>query len=235
MQRLILCLTLFFIFTACKKQLPKGIISEKEMINLLADVHILDGYISSLPADSAKKIIDPLYNELFLKYKLDSASFGQNVDYYYSDPNLTVKTYDQVIKNLEQKERKYYLDDSVRNAHQQDSINRNMRMQAKTNALKEMIENALADTGKLTIAEYTKRMYNHSAFEHLWDRNILVQPIKSDTIKTVKDSTQQVKNPSKVDSVKDSLSIEKKKTPNTPPLLRSKPVLQPKDRPMKVQ
>src|SRR5690606_41015757 len=98
MQRLILCLTLFFIFTACKKQLPKGIISEKEMINLLADVHILDGYISSLPADSAKKIIDPLYNELFLKYKLDSASFGQNVDYYYSDPNLTVKTYDQVIK-----------------------------------------------------------------------------------------------------------------------------------------
>lgn len=204
------------------------------MITLMAEVHILDGYLSSLSADSGKKVIDPLYNDLFLKYQLDSTSFEKNVDFYYADPNLTVKTYDQIIKTLEQREKKYHQDDSLKNAIQQDSINRAMRMRSKMAALNEMIVNALADSGKLTIAEYTKRMYIHSPLEHLWDRNILIKPVR-DTTKTVKDSTKSSIIPKKVDSVKDSIHIQRPKVPQNSPILRSKPVLRPKDRPMIVQ
>jgi len=110
-----------------------------------------------------------------------------------------------------------------------------MRMRSKMAALNEMIVNALADSGKLTIAEYTKRMYSHSPLEHLWDRNILTKPVQRDTTKTVKDSTKSNIIPEKVDSVKDSIHIQRPKVPQNSPNLRSKPVLRPKDRPMIVQ
>ncbi|VTQ02327.1 DUF4296 domain-containing protein [Sphingobacterium daejeonense] len=92
MHRLILgLLPLFFISISCKKEGSRRDLPQDDMVELMTDVHILDGYISNIPVDSAKKVIDPLYEELFAKYGLDSTSFNKNVNFYFGDPKLTVK------------------------------------------------------------------------------------------------------------------------------------------------
>ncbi|GEM_PF-399152 len=177
MQRLIFgFILLFFISTSCKKGLPSGILKEDTMVELLGEVHVLDGYLTTIPIDSAKKVMDPLYNELFNKYGLDSASFTKNLDYYYGDPALSVETYDRVVKSLQEKENAFIKEDSVRNAIFSDSIRtvnfQNMRWQGRVNSLM----NAKADTLPYGIAEITRRMLSPTGLDLIWKNNIYDKP-----------------------------------------------------------
>lgn len=174
MQRLILgLLPLFFIVFSCKKQVPDGILPQEDMVELMTEVHILDGYISNIPVDSAKKVIDPLYEQLFAKFGIDSAKFTKNVNYYFGNPSLTVKTYDQVVKTLEKRERSYYSQDSLKNLILQDSMSRVTRMQVKLQTLNNMILNAEADSADLSIADRTRRFYEPVGLMRFWEKNIL--------------------------------------------------------------
>lgn len=173
MQRLILgLLPLFFIVFSCKKQVPEGILPQEDMVELMTEVHILDGYISNIPVDSAKKVIDPLYEQLFAKFGIDSTAFNKNVNYYFGNPALTMKTYDQVVKTLEKRERSYYSQDSLKNLIMQDSMSRVTRMQVKLQTLNNMILNAKADSAELSIADRTRRFYEPVGLMRFWERNI---------------------------------------------------------------
>ena len=48
--------------------------------------------------------MDPLYNEVFAKFGLDSTSFDKNINYYYGNPKLSAVVYDKIVKNLENEE-----------------------------------------------------------------------------------------------------------------------------------
>lgn len=182
MQRLILIISLlFFLFSSCKKNKPEGILSEKDFEELMTEVHILDGYIGTIPIDSARKVIDPLYSQLLEKYKLDTLSFDKNVDYYMGNPNLTVETYDKIVKNLEVQEREFYKKDSIRNAIFQDSVSRVMLLTRKMDLANQMILNAKSDSIKMTPAENTRRLYNLTGISWLWDKNMLLEPLKQET------------------------------------------------------
>jgi len=177
MHRLILgLLPLFFISISCKKQVPEGILSQQDMVELMSEVHILDGYIANIPVDSAKKVIDPLYEELFTKFGIDSSSFNKNINYYYGNPGLTVKVYDEVVKNLEKKERNFYSQDSLKNIITQDSINRVVRLQRNLEVMNNRIINAAADSSELTIAERTRRLYEPVGLMRFWEKNLLQKP-----------------------------------------------------------
>lgn len=182
MQRLILIISLlFFLFSSCKKNKPEGILSEKDFEELMTEVHILDGYIGTIPIDSARKVIDPLYNQLLEKYKLDTLSFDKNVDYYMGNPNLTAETYGNIVKNLEVQEKEFYKKDSIRNAIFQDSVSRVMMMTRKMDLANQMILNAKSDSIKMTPAENTRRLYNLTGISWLWDKNLLLEPLKQET------------------------------------------------------
>lgn len=182
MQRLILIISLlFFLFSSCKKNKPEGILSEKDFEELMTKVHILDGYIGTIPIDSARKVIDPLYNQLLEKYKLDTLSFDKNVDYYMGNPNLTAETYGNIVKNLEVQEKEFYKKDSIRNAIFQDSVSRVMMMTRKMDLANQMILNAKSDSIKMTPAENTRRLYNLTGISWLWDKNLLLEPLKQET------------------------------------------------------
>ncbi len=182
MQRLIFgFILLFFITSSCKKGLPQGILKEDTMAELLGEVHVLDGYLTTIPIDSAKRLRDPLYNELFTKYGLDSVSFTKNIDYYYGNPDLSVATYDQVIKDLQAKESAFVKEDSIRNAIFSDSIRmvnfQNMRWQSRYNSLM----NAKADTLPYGIAEATRRSLTSTGLDVIWRNNIYEKPTASAT------------------------------------------------------
>lgn len=123
MQRLLLIiLSSFFLLISCKKSAPEGILSEKKMADLMAEVHLLDGYLNTLPVDSSRKIIDGLYGQVFQKYGLDSAKFTQNLSFYLGDPTLSKKIYVEVNKKLTGLDREYRLGDSLENVRVSDSI-----------------------------------------------------------------------------------------------------------------
>lgn len=173
MQRLILVLSLlFFLGTSCKKSRPSGILKEEDFINLMTEVHILDGYIVSLPVDSARKVIDPLYLEILSKYDLDTASFSKNLDYYMADSKLTSSTYEGIVNKLQAEEMDFTRQDSLKNVKYQDSIATAFRQQRRTEQLQNMIMNAKADSMEMSPAEYTRRMYELTGIQYLWNRNL---------------------------------------------------------------
>ncbi|MBL1408913.1 DUF4296 domain-containing protein [Sphingobacterium faecale] len=128
--------------------------SEKEMTELMTEVSLVDAYLNTLPIDSGRKVMPVLYEHAFRKYKLDSALFIQNLDYYLGSPILTEKIYTNINKTLSEKERGYQQQDSVRNVILQDSIQQAMRLQRYTAMMKDLITNVHLDSTLYTYTQY---------------------------------------------------------------------------------
>lgn len=210
MHRLILSLlSLFFLTSACKQDLPEGILPEQAMAEVMSEVHILDGYISNMPTDSAKRVIDSLYSQLWMRYGLDSVSFTRNVDYYLGNPVLAQRTYDLVVENLEHEEKIFMRQDSLRHAVRQDSLRHIERLTRQADLTKRMIVNAASDTVEISIEEGTKRLYETSGIWHLWERNILRRPsiVETAPSKTPpQESEIQIEEPDSLTQQPDTIS-----------------------------
>ncbi|ERJ57241.1 DUF4296 domain-containing protein [Sphingobacterium paucimobilis] len=154
MQRLYFTIILlFFLFVSCSKQKPKGILSEKDMTELMTEVSLIDAYLNTLPIDSGRKVMPVLYERAFEKFKLDSTLFIHNLDYYLGNPILTEKIYTDVNTTLSKQDRMYQQEDSIRNAVVQDSIQQAMRLQRYTAMLKDMISNVHRDSTAYTYVQ----------------------------------------------------------------------------------
>jgi hypothetical protein len=104
------------IFTSCrsskKNELPAGLVAdsilpETEMINVLADVHILE---AALQAKSSKGTdIENMkrfyYPKLFSKYRISESRFRKNLEYYEEDPEHFSKMYENVVEQIEKREK----------------------------------------------------------------------------------------------------------------------------------
>jgi hypothetical protein len=84
---------------------PDGILKKTEMVNVLTDVHIVDGSLISLSQapDTLYKYGYPKYSAVFKKDNTDSAQFRMSFKYYSLKPALLIDIYDKVLKNLQQK------------------------------------------------------------------------------------------------------------------------------------
>jgi len=98
MRRLLVLFFLFIFFAGCKSNNPpEGIIPEDKMINVLADMHLADGYTSSTMDTST---IVTIYKSLYKTYGIDSASFRKSLDYYAQDPANLKLMYGKVGEKL---------------------------------------------------------------------------------------------------------------------------------------
>ena len=101
MKRFFFFLIITVSFYACKPGIPKDIIQPDKMQQVLIDIHIVDGYISTLPsADTAKKVGSAYYKGVYKKFDIDSALYNNSLDYYYKHPNLMKKMYDSISVKL---------------------------------------------------------------------------------------------------------------------------------------
>lgn len=147
MQRLNFTIILFFfLFVSCGKQKPKDILSEEDMTELMTEVALIDAYLNTLPIDSGRKVMPVFYANAFEKFKLDSAGFVKNLDYYLGNPVLTEKMYTAINKTLTAEDMGYRHQDSLENAIVQDSIRHAMRLQQQTQMMKDMIVNVHRDS-----------------------------------------------------------------------------------------
>lgn len=150
-----------FLIVSCNRQGSDDRLSERKMTELMTEVHLIDGYLSSLNKDSAVKVLPVMYEDVFKKYGLDSATFAENLKHYMGNPDLIEKIYGNVKKKLEGYNREIQTKDSLKNAYMQDSINRVYRLQKNADDMKNLISNVVLDTTDMTFAESTRMFYDY--------------------------------------------------------------------------
>ena len=97
----VLCLIL--VLAACSEaKRPESILSENEMITLLAEIYELEERVGGLelPRDSAIKIFPHYKKELFLKKNISDSVFLRSMDYYMEHPDRMERIYTAVIDSL---------------------------------------------------------------------------------------------------------------------------------------
>ncbi|SFH46843.1 DUF4296 domain-containing protein [Pedobacter insulae] len=99
----IICSLIF----ACKPGVPDDIIQPDKMEKVLFDIHTVDGYIATLSVpDTAKIVAASYYKGIYKKFNIDSAKYNKSLDYYYSHPDVLTKLYENVMKELEDEQKR---------------------------------------------------------------------------------------------------------------------------------
>jgi hypothetical protein len=104
-KHIILFFSALLFLSACKpSDDSSGIIKQDDMVRLLVDVHVVDGYLALQPTnDSLYKYGTGRYLYLFKQYHTDSAQFKRSMKYYTAHDDVLVKMYEEVNKILQKK------------------------------------------------------------------------------------------------------------------------------------
>ena len=81
---------------------PENLVSEKEMVNILYDIHLGEAWSNHYRIDNKSKKITSkdLYFSVLKKHKVADSIFEQSVVFYSSMPKKYEKIYQQVIDRL---------------------------------------------------------------------------------------------------------------------------------------
>lgn len=102
MRKLICFLLASIVLFACKEKMPTDITPSEKMQNILYDIHVVDGYISTISnLDSSRKVASAYYKGIFKKYGIDSAKHAQSMKYYYAHPAELAEVYKVIFNKLE--------------------------------------------------------------------------------------------------------------------------------------
>jgi|GEM_PF-708447 len=133
MQRF-LGIILFFIFVAgCKSDRPAHVLKEKDMGNLLMDLHLAESYVYTWSSDSAAKRSGDFIAGIYEHYNTDSAAVRESLEYYAKQPQVLNRIYQGVDSRLkameteiraveEKKYRDVFVKDSIQRALVADSL-----------------------------------------------------------------------------------------------------------------
>jgi len=100
--------SVFLLLMACspseesKKETPKGIIQEDEMVLILADMQITEAYLADIRKTS-KRLKDSTllyYQKVYHKYGIDKATFEKSILYYKQDLQNLEQIYTRVVVRL---------------------------------------------------------------------------------------------------------------------------------------
>ena len=107
MKRLQLFIIPLLLLTACQKnKLPEGVLDEQRMINVLVDLSVIDGYMSSLIYTDTLRIEGrSYYATVYKNHNISREIFDKSLKYYSNQPVLLDSMYSKVTRKLEAKER----------------------------------------------------------------------------------------------------------------------------------
>ena len=107
MKRLQLFIIPLLLLTACQKnKLPEGVLDEQRMINVLADISVVDGYMSTLMYTDTLRIEGrSYYATVYKNHNISREVFDKSLKYYSNQPVLLDSMYSKVTRKLEAKER----------------------------------------------------------------------------------------------------------------------------------
>jgi len=138
-MRLIIIVLIISIFSgACARKVPENVVPQQQMGALLLDMHLADGRLASMVADSARVYRNAYYESIFERYRIDSNTFERSIEFYSTRPELMKKLYINIEKQLEAYNaaeqqvisEKYSVQrkaDSITNALRTDSLRKSTR------------------------------------------------------------------------------------------------------------
>jgi hypothetical protein len=96
------------LITACKdNELPKDLITEQKMIRIIADLHVIDGYMATLVyTDSTRINGKNFYATVYKSHNTTRAEYEKSLKYYSMNPVRLDSMYNRVEDLLADKERK---------------------------------------------------------------------------------------------------------------------------------
>lgn len=85
-----------------KEEIPKDILSEAQMVDLLIDIRVAEGKVSNLTLsnDSSTILFKVLEDEIFADHQLDSSVYMASYNYYLLNPEKFLRITDVVIDSL---------------------------------------------------------------------------------------------------------------------------------------
>jgi len=101
MRRVFIGLSLLIFLFSCNGRQPGGILSKEKMAALMVDIHLVDGYLTTIHTDSAIKYIDSYYEGVYQNHGVDSALFMKNLTYYAQHPQDFDKIYTLVNEQMD--------------------------------------------------------------------------------------------------------------------------------------
>lgn len=102
MRRLIWVLGITFLWIGCKPGMPNDVIKPDKMEKILYDIHVADGYVSTIyVTDSAKKVAASFYKGIYKKFNTDSVQYSKSMAYYNAHTDELGKIYSNISKKLE--------------------------------------------------------------------------------------------------------------------------------------
>ncbi|AOM78841.1 DUF4296 domain-containing protein [Pedobacter steynii] len=123
MRNFLYIVFLFLLISGCKPGIPKDIIQPDQISSILTDIHIVDGYVSTMPsADSARKVAASFYKGIYKKYGIDSAMYAKSMNYYNRDPRILDGIYTRVVDDLSRQKSVLLKSDSLINAKNQKEL-----------------------------------------------------------------------------------------------------------------
>jgi len=85
----------------CKPGISDDIIKPDKMEKILYDMHMVDGYISTIyVVDSAKNVAAAYYKGIYKKFGTDSAAYNKSLIWYNNNPKELETMYKNIQKSL---------------------------------------------------------------------------------------------------------------------------------------
>ncbi|MFC4873743.1 DUF4296 domain-containing protein [Negadavirga shengliensis] len=105
---LILFSCLLLALSCGRNRPPEGILTEDEMVSILVDIHMAEGFVQSLsiPYDSSKKLYPVLEKEIFEKYEITDSTYIASLKYYLRDAAKMEAFYERTIDSLAVREKR---------------------------------------------------------------------------------------------------------------------------------
>lgn len=168
MKRLMWGLIGVILGLGCKQSLPEGIMEQSKMESILFDMHVVDGYVSSIYVqDSAKKVAAAYYNGIYKKYDTDSARYNKSLTYYYQHPEDLQKIYGSITKRL---------DNQKKNIQKIDSLSNVKRLKADSVRIAKLKKSKKTDTIKK--ADSVKKAVQKPVLQEVNPIKEQTQPLK---------------------------------------------------------
>ena len=102
-------LILFFLiilFFSCKDQKDQMLISEDDMVNILIDIHSVDGVLNTIDFPYTDTILraENYYNNILIKHHITRQEFDSALSQYVQNKIIYLRVYDKVIAQIRTKQ-----------------------------------------------------------------------------------------------------------------------------------
>lgn len=107
------CLLACFLFVACsgEEQLPADILPMDKMVQITADVELLEAYLVSVKKSNAPdSVAEQQYELLLSKHELSKEEYRKSMKYYMDDRVQLRELYTKVLEELNAREAELKLD-----------------------------------------------------------------------------------------------------------------------------